>query len=465
MSRIERVQDGVHGLMEFVGMKTSVVEVLRTPEIQRLRRIRQLGLAHLVFPGAEHSRLVHSVGAAHLAVRFVERLGESARDFLAEGLSPTESAVRDVALAALCHDVGHGPLSHVWEREVIGEEFDRGAWCKALGLEYEPSFESLPWHELIGQGLLNWKGGQLHQLLEEQEEGTSLRVRRMLLGDYYLPYLPMILSNDVDVDRSDYIFRDAHETGVQYGRYDLNWLISTMAIGRTDAGKLVVGFDRRKAPRVVEQFLVARRALYDTVYYHKTVQSAEAMVGLLLRRLKHVARESGFPDFLQSSLFFGYHKVVVGEAIGPADILRLDDYGLWVLIRELADKSNDATLADLARRLVERDLFKMVACKSAAIDAFFRRASGEQNIKSTIAEFCPGEPEYYFYHNQTKVRMLNEHHTKRTYFIDVESKSRLATPVNEHHDMAMHWREPEAVQRLFVPREAVAAVTALVNAH
>src|SRR3954451_20997195 len=123
-NRIRRVQDSVHGLMEFRGMETLVIEVLRTPEVQRLRRVRQLGLVHLVFPGGEHSRLVHSLGAAYLAVLFGRRLREAGRDFISPFLLPDEIAVRDFALAALFHDLGHGPLSHAWEREIVGEGYD-----------------------------------------------------------------------------------------------------------------------------------------------------------------------------------------------------------------------------------------------------------------------------------------------------------------------------------------------------
>jgi HD superfamily phosphohydrolase len=151
--RIQRVQDSVHGLMEYAGMETLVVDVLRTPEIQRLRRIRQLGLVHLVFPGAEHSRLVHSLGASHLAVRFGRQLRQIARERIIPLLAPDESVVRDFALGALCHDLGHGPLSHAWEREVIGENFDRNNWTQALGLTpSDPLIAHLKWHELVVQG-------------------------------------------------------------------------------------------------------------------------------------------------------------------------------------------------------------------------------------------------------------------------------------------------------------------------
>src|SRR5260370_29538093 len=165
--------------MEFHGMETSVVEVLRSPELQRLRRIRQLGLAHLVFPGAEHSRLTHVLGAAWLAVRFGRQLIEAARDFLIQTLAPTNTSVRDLAVAALCHDLGHGPLSHAFEREIIGERFDFDAWTKKLGIRSEDQdlLKGAKWHELITSAFLAWPDGRLHQLLETRDENFSERVR------------------------------------------------------------------------------------------------------------------------------------------------------------------------------------------------------------------------------------------------------------------------------------------------
>src|SRR4051812_3034115 len=124
--RIQRIQDSMHGLMEFRGMETIVIEVLRTPELQRLRRIRQLGLANLVFPGAEHSRLVHSLGGSYLAILFGRRLAEACSNHLSDILTPSDTSIRDLAVAALCHDLGHGPLSHAWEREIIGDGYPIG---------------------------------------------------------------------------------------------------------------------------------------------------------------------------------------------------------------------------------------------------------------------------------------------------------------------------------------------------
>lgn len=156
--RIQRIQDSVHGLMEFRGMEASAIDLLRTPELQRLRRIRQLALVHLVFPGAEHSRLVHSLGASYLAILFGRHLAEVSSDFLVPELCPAEDSVRDLAIAALCHDLGHGPLSHAWEREIVGEHYNREDWHRALGLSATDPLlpDRVKWHEMVGHALLAW---------------------------------------------------------------------------------------------------------------------------------------------------------------------------------------------------------------------------------------------------------------------------------------------------------------------
>jgi HD superfamily phosphohydrolase len=457
-TRIQRVQDTIHGLMEFQGMETSVVEVLRAQELQRLRRVRQLGLAHLVFPGAEHSRLVHSIGASHLAIRFAKHLQEIAQEFLVPFFKLGDSEIRDLALAALCHDLGHGPLSHVWEREVVGETFDRIAWCKALGIDDEPGLATIKWHELVGQALLAWPDGQLHRLLEQQEEGTSTRVRKLMAKEYYIDYLPRLLSGDVDLDRCDFILRDAHETGVAYGRYDLNWLISTATLGNTADRKLVVGFDKRKAPRVIEQFLVARRALYDTVYFHKTVRSAEGMIGLLLKRLKEITKEKGWV-VSDTKLFSPFKKVVEGEPLKPNEILGLDDYSLWSLIQQLSGMgTEDATVADLARRIIERDLFKIVPCGQDRLYEFLQKQDAHQRLHDAVSPFCVGKKEYYVHIDNASFKMFCDSPTEYAYFVDSDSETREASPIRDHHQLRVHWQETQRIIRLFVPREAVSGM-------
>jgi hypothetical protein len=418
-------------------------------------------LGHLVFPGAEHSRLVHSLGASYLAILFGRRLQEIAGEILVSELCPAEDSIRDLAIAALCHDLGHGPLSHAWEREIVGEHYNESAWIHSLGLSSTDRFlrPKLKWHELVGHALLSWPEGQLHRLLEQQEEGLSERIRQLLSGKYFLTYLPTLLSSDVDVDRADFIRRDTHQTGVAYGRYDLEWLISTCTIGERESGQLTIGFDGRKAVRVVEQFLIARRALYDTVYHHKTVRCAEGMVALFLRRLRRVIQDGIHID-IAAGFVSPLIDVVGGRAIGPRELLALDDFSLFVLIDAFAHSvSADVTTKDLAARIVARDLFKVVPLPRDAVSEFLRQPNSYQRLYEVIEPFCPGESEYYLVADFAKFSTLSLEPESRVYIID----NFKATSANEHDTLQAYRGASDENVRLFTVREAVPAVVGLIT--
>jgi HD superfamily phosphohydrolase len=458
-SRVQRIQDSIHGLMEFRGMETVVIDLLRTPEIQRLRRIRQLGLAHLVFPGAEHSRLVHSLGVSYLAILFARHLHDTCRGVYSDELLPKEAAVRDLATAALCHDLGHGAFSHAWEREVIGETYDRRAWASALGLDPDASIlRGLKWHELVGQAFIAREDGQLHQLLEQHEAGFSLRLGKLLIGKYYLPYLPGLLRGDIDVDRADFLKRDTQQCGVAYGSYDLNWLISTSLIGQTPESGLVVGFDRKKALRVVEHFLTARRALYENVYYHKTVRCAEGMVSLFLRRLKSVVNQ--YPKLQVEGFVRPLVKMLSGATVGPDELLSLDDFSLTVLIdTAVKTEKMDRTVADLGRRILERDLLKLVPCSTNRVREFLMTPDAFERIYHAIRPYCPGDPRDYLHVDRYTFTMLSEKTGESSFFVDEDLR---ATPIRNHESLRPYWTEKEDHIRLFTVREAREDVAALI---
>jgi HD superfamily phosphohydrolase len=444
--------------MEFRGMETVVIDLLRMPEVQRLRRIKQLGLAHLVFPGAEHSRFAHSLGVAYVTIRFARHLQDVCRGMLSDLLSPSDSSIRDMATAALCHDLGHAPLSHAWEREVIGEAYDRGRWARALGLDTaDPALKSLKWHELVTQALLFRREGQLHQLLEMHEKGFSERVRKLLLGDYYLSYLPGLLHGDIDADRADFLLRDTRQCGVTYGNYDLDWLISTCTVGKIRDDRLVVGFDRHKALRVVEHFLTSRRALYENVYYHKTVHCAEGMVSLFLRRLKRVI--SDYPNLQVDNFVRPLLRMIEGETVDANDLHRLDDYSLSFLIDSLSRTPGmDATIKELGRRIIERDLFKVVPVHPARTRDFLLRPDAFDRIFDSIRPYCAGDPKDYLIVDKYTFAMLSPRNP--SYFVDDAMR---ASPIREHESLRLHWSEPEEFIRLFTVREAREAVVALMG--
>lgn len=435
--------------MQFQGMESITIDLLRTEELQRLRRIRQMGLGYLVFPGAEHSRLAHSLGAAHLAIQFGHHLQEASRDMLVELMRPSEDSIRDLAIAALCHDLGHGPLSHAWEREVV-RDFSRNAWITSLGLQSGPGVDSLRWHELVTQALLGWEDGELHQLLENQEIGLSARIRAMLRGRYYLEYLPRLLDSDIDVDRADFLLRDAFQCGVAYGRYDVGWLISTCTLGVAADNRWVIGWDRRKALRIVEQLMIAREALYHTAYWHKTVVSAEAMVGLFLRRYR--ATSEKVADNQISDLMRPFARAIGGSALSPREVLALDDFGLWVFITYAAgNEAMDAVVRDLGQRIIRRDLFKLVPVRSERLQEFLSRPERWDEIVRVVSKYAPGEPSYYVHLDSHSFDLFQNSPSTWAFFVDESHK---ASPIREDADLRQYVQGTRTEQRLYALREA-----------
>ena len=239
-------RDPVHGLIEFKGKDRPIADLLDTHAMQRLRRIKQMGFAWLVYPGAEHSRFGHALGAFHIAQRVTQRLD------LDEGLA------RKVRVAALLHDVGHGPFSHAWEHVFPGNDHERwGARIVAENVELRDALERLE------PGLVEGLAGFF-----SKKSGFRPRFARKLV------------SSQLDVDRLDYLLRDGHYSGAGYATYDLDWIIHAIQVGNVHAGNddpsdLVV--DYRRGMYAVEQYLFARSYMYAQVYHHKTVRAAEWM--------------------------------------------------------------------------------------------------------------------------------------------------------------------------------------------
>jgi uncharacterized protein len=459
---VKRVQDPVHGLMEFRGMESFAVEALRTAEVQRLRRIRQLGLVYLVFPGGEHSRFVHSLGASFVAARFGRSLELTSRELLPESLRADEEVVRDLVLAALCHDLGHGPLSHPWEQQLIGLDYSQDDWAAALGLASQPWIrQKMRWHELVAQALLLWSEGELNRLLEALETGTSQRIAALLRNDYYLPYLTRLLASDVDADRCDFVLRDAYQTGVAHGRYDIDWLVSTVTVGTTEQGSPVVGFDSAKAPRVVEQLLVARRALCDTVYHHPRVRSAEGMVGLIFARLKShhdelLHRVRGFQEI---------KKAIRNEPLSPVEILRLDDHNLWVFIQTLASNASTDAATDLANRVLKRRLFRAVPIDSMELQEFLNDDPPRATIvvDNAIERAGYETPSSYRIWDSPPFAFFHGTPTEGSLFVS-SSSDRRAYPVRDHPELLLHRsRDERSRLRLFVPDDAVEEVASAIS--
>jgi HD superfamily phosphohydrolase len=326
------LRDPVHGLVAFEGDEESIVErLLDTPEVQRLRRVRQLGVTSLVFPGAEQTRFAHALGAAYVMKLLLARL-RAIHGVLPPAQRVTPERARESLAAALLHDLGHGPLSHLFEDAIPGA----------------PSHET--WTERI---VLDPSTG-VNAVLGSIDRGLPGRVVDLVHGRHELPYLARAVSGELDVDRCDYLLRDAHATGVRYGLYDLDWLLRSLRFapsGETEAPALAI--DGAKGLRAIEAFITARLFMFQEVYLHKAARAAEWMIRTILARAFRVLREGGALEAVPAAVA----SVARGEPIALGDYLELDDGVLWGAIHTW-ETAHDRPLADLAKRIRARSLFK-----------------------------------------------------------------------------------------------------------
>ena len=314
-------RDPVHGLVEFKGTDRPIADLLDTRAVQRLRRIKQMGFAWLVYPGAEHSRFGHALGAFHIAQRVTRRL-------------ELEPRVADhVKIAALLHDIGHGPFSHAWEHVFAGN--DHESWGARIVAE----------------------DAELAEALERLEPGLPATLRAFWGKGYQPHFARKLVSSQLDVDRLDYLLRDGHYSGAGYATYDLDWIIhaiqiATLRPGTDDPDDLVV--DYRRGMYAVEQYLFARSYMYAQVYHHKTVRAAEWMFIKTLERFAHLARQGAEPSGLPIA-----RAMAMGVEVSVADYLRLHDVSLTTALDHWAtEPDTEPVLRDLASRLVDRRLFK-----------------------------------------------------------------------------------------------------------
>lgn len=334
------LRDPVHGLIEFEGDEAAIVpRLMATREVQRLRRIRQLGLTSLAFPGAEHTRFAHALGAAHVMRLLLARLRQL------DGELPfwqrvTSERARDAIAAAFLHDLGHGPFSHLFEEAMPGAAH----------------------HERWTERILLDPSSDVNRTLVQHDPHLPQRVADLIRGRHELPYLAKAVSGTFDVDRCDYLLRDAHATGVRYGEYDLPWLLRSLRFSDAPEGAdaqadvaPTLAIDGTKGLSAIESFLLARCFMFQQVYFHKSTRSAEWMIGAILRRaIDRLQAGDRLPQVPAA-----VSAAAAGEEPTLGQHLELDDQVLLGAIHAW-EGAIDPVLADLARRLRARALFKTI---------------------------------------------------------------------------------------------------------
>jgi HD superfamily phosphohydrolase len=308
------INDPVHGFITID--HPLIADIIAHPYYQRLRRINQMAFAHLVYPGAIHTRLHHSLGAYHLMSNALAELKNKGID-----ISPEEETGAKVAI--LLHDAGHAPYSHALEKILI------------------PGIH----HETLSLMIM--------KVLNEEYNGQLQIAIDIFTDKYPKRFLHQLVSGQLDVDRLDYLTRDSFFTGVSEGVIGYDRIIKMLTVHH---GDLMV---EEKAIYSIEKFLVARRLMYWQVYLHKTVVAAEMMLVNIVKRAKELI-SNGF-DVHSTSIAFDYFltKPVSLETGIPLDhFCLLDDYDVMATIKNWMHHE-DRILALLCRLLTDRRLLKV----------------------------------------------------------------------------------------------------------
>ncbi len=316
MNKKKIIKDPVYG---FISIPSELVQmVVDHPVFQRMRQIKQLGLADLIYPGATHSRFNHALGAMHLMTLALDTLSS-------KGVKITRKEYEGAVLAILMHDLGHGPFSHVLEKMIM---------------------PGIP-HEKVSERIISELNKDFNGKLS-----TALEIFR---GKHKKKFLNQLVSSQLDVDRLDYLARDSFFSGVDEGKIGADRIIRMMNVHQ---GMLVV---EEKALYSLENFLNARRLMYWQVYLHKTTLSVENMLESIWTRARKLFPKGKLPVH-SFSLYHFLERSPQEKRISKKDLqafIALDDHDVWHAIKIWANV-NDPILSRLCKGIVYRDLFKVI---------------------------------------------------------------------------------------------------------
>lgn len=330
--RMKAFRDPVHNLIRFDKKQEKLLlDLIDCKEFQRLRHIRQLGLSSFTYFGAEHTRFAHSLGVVHLMKRIIEQLAMTRKSNQPEGSKEIEEILEHKVLAlvaALLHDIGHGPFSHVLE--------------KTTGIN----------HEIWTEEIIQTETTEVYQILETYKTGFAEDVVKVIARIHSCQAVVKLLSSQLDADRLDYLLRDSIMTGAGYGAFDLEWLLHCLRLGRVN-GVVEVGLDLHKGLSIAEDFVMARYYMYKHVYFHKTTRCAEKIIDKIFERVMELKAAVPMPPALQDILENGNNQETL------TSYLSLTDDTIWYFIR-IWSKVDDSVLSMLCQALLYRQFYKMV---------------------------------------------------------------------------------------------------------
>ncbi|MDE3235168.1 MAG: HD domain-containing protein [Bacteroidota bacterium] len=358
------INDPVYG---FITINHPLIfDILAHPYYQRLRRIHQMALAYLVYPGAVHTRLHHSLGAYHLMCNAINELRN-------KGTEITEEEEIAVKAGILLHDVGHGPFSHALENKLMNGQH----------------------HETLSL--------QIMQVMNEDLDGKLQMAIEIFTDKYPKKFLHQLISGQLDVDRMDYLTRDSFFTGVSEGVIGYDRILKMLVVHK---GELMV---EEKGIYSIEKFLVARRQMYWQVYLHKTVLAAENMLVHIMARVNELIKQ-GVEDLKTGGTidFFLYEFTGTMNRQSLHKFCELDDIDVSFAIKKWSHHS-DKVLQLLCNRLLNRQLLK-IKLQSDPFNAAFV----EEKRKEAAAELALSEKEarYFVFTDEAINTMYKTHDEK-----------------------------------------------------
>ncbi|MDG1160686.1 MAG: HD domain-containing protein [Flavobacteriaceae bacterium] len=360
-NKLKILNDPIYG---FIRIPNSLIfDIIEHASFQRLRRVSQMGLSNLVYPGANHTRFHHALGCLHLMQKAISVL-------TMKGVKISKDEETALCIAILLHDIGHGAFSHALEHSIV-----TGITHEEISLKY------------------------MQQLNKEFNGKLDLAIE-IFTGKYHRLFLQQLISSQLDIDRLDYLKRDSFYTGVAEGNISSDRLIAMMNVVNDE---LVI---EKKGIYSVEKFLIARRLMYWQVYLHKTSLVAEHMLVKVLKRAKELA-EKKIDLFCSSSLrYFLYNKTNKDnfDAKVLALFSELDDYDLLSAIKEWTNHS-DKIISNLSSMIVNRNLLKIEIFDEVVSEIDFLTFTNKLMISSGLTE---KEASYFVFNGDISNQAYNK---------------------------------------------------------
>ena len=379
--------DPVYG---FVSVKSELIfDIIQHTFFQRLRRIKQLGLADFVYPGAIHTRFHHAIGAMHL-------MNEALVHLQQKGVYLFDAEIEAAQIAILLHDIGHGPFSHALEHSILN---------------------SVP-HEDVSLLLM--------ERLNEQFGGRLEMAIQIFKKEYPRKFLCQLVSSQLDIDRMDYLQRDCYFTGVNEGAIGADRIIKMLDVVDN---QLVI---EEKGIFSIENFLNARRLMYWQVYLHKTSIAAEQMLISIFKRAKYLVNEKqvslfcspALKTFLQNDV--GFEQLSTDRSV-LSSFAKLDDIDVWGAVKFWTD-SVDRVLSYLCKSILARNLFKIEISNTQFDQDYVDQLSQKLTINNNLSDL---DVAYLL----VSGRATNEAYVTQGELIKVKSKSGELIDVAEASDL------------------------------